>query len=419
MAVNMGQASSTTDTRSVVMLTPDRQIDRRILLQADSLEAAGWSVIILAMPLDTDASVPESDHRIVRIGGTADASTDNGNLALRAYRWLRRKKIMNSRLLRLVKRTAWQYMIEQESFYLKLFLDSALQYSPYIFVAEDLPMLSVARQAAAHCGAKLIYDSHELYSEQEFPERERRRWIAIEAKHIHACDAVITVNRSIANELERRYAISNVNVIYNAERTRRDLVKTKLFHKILGLKADRKILLYQGSITVGRNLQTLVEAMSYVHNPATDLVILGNGPLQPQLLAYVKAHSLSQRVYFHPAVPQENLLEYTAAANAGIIPYQATCLNNYYCTPNKLFEFIAAGLPILASDLPEIRNIVQGQQIGLVGDMSTAQSLANMIDSFFSNEHIIETWQKNILLTRTHICWEEEAKKLVQIFQAI
>lgn len=401
---------------TVVMLTPDRQIDRRILLSADSLEAAGWDVTIIAMPLDAQSA--DDDRRVVRIGSDAGPAKRE-NRVLDAYRWVRGHLPMNGRLMRWMKRLAWRYVVDQESFYSKLFYSTASHYSPRVFVANDLPMLPVAKQLAAACGARLVYDSHELYSEQEFSDREKRRWAEIEAKYIGTCDVVITVNQSIATELEHRYGVSDVRVIYNAERTRNTPAVSRRFHEAFGLSAEKKILLLQGGLSAGRNLDVLVDAMRYVKDPYVVLVVLGDGLLLRSLQKMVQQEGLAGRVYFHAAVPQNELLALTAAADAGVIPYQATCLNNHYCTPNKLFEFIAAGLPILATDLPEIRRLVEGQQIGQVGDTGSPQKLAALIDDFFSNEQRFATWKARVSVVRQLICWEQEEKKLVEIYEAL
>lgn len=400
----------------VVMLTPDRQIDRRILLSADSLEAAGWNVTIIAMPLDGQST--DDDRRVMRIGSNPGFAKRENRVS-DVYRWVRGHVPMNGRLMRWMKRLAWRYLVDQESFYSKLFYSTASRYSPRVFVANDLPMLPVATQLAEACGARLVYDSHELYSEQEFSVREKRRWAEIEAKYIGACDVVIAVNQSIATELEQRYGVSGVRVIYNAERTRQPPAVTRQLHQVFGLPADKKIVLLQGGLSAGRNLEVLVDAMRYVQNPSVVLVVLGDGLLLRSLQKMTRQEGLTGRVYFHSAVPQNELLTLTAAADAGVIPYQATCLNNHYCTPNKLFEFIAAGLPILATDLPEIRRLLEGQQIGLVGDTGSPQKLAALMDDFFSDEHRFAAWKAQVSAVRQLICWEKEEKKLVEIYEAL
>lgn len=402
--------------RSVVMLTADRQVDRRILLEADSLQAAGWDVTILAMPLDS--SEDDEDRRIVRLSGPGTAAARE-SLVLQAYRWVRRTVPMNGLAMRTLKRLAWRYVVDQEAFFVRLFADTAARFAPEVFVAHDLPMLAVARQQAERCGAKLVYDSHELYCEQEFSEREKKGWAQIEARHIGACDAVITVNASIAAELEQRYGIEGVGVIHNADRASVTPAREKLFHKEFALPDSTRILLLQGGLSAGRNLESLVEAMVHVRNGSIALVILGDGALSKPLATRVRRLGLGKRVFFHAAVRQEDLPRYTVAADAGVIPYQATCLNNYFCTPNKLFEFIAAGLPILASDLPEIARMVEGRSIGLVGDMSRAQTIGRLIDEFFADEMRLAAWRCNVISAREEVCWEVEGRKLVAIYDAL
>jgi glycosyltransferase involved in cell wall biosynthesis len=405
----------TNSSTRILMLTPDRQIDRRILLQADSLEAAGWDVTILAMPLDNKA---EEDPRVVRIGSVI-SSARRENAVLDIYRWVRSHLPMNGFLMRGMKRLAWRFLVDQESFYTKLFFSSASHYKPGVIVAHDLPMLPVSTKLAKACGAKLVYDSHELYSEQEFSAREKRRWSEIETKYIGLCDVVITVNQSIADELMKRYGVTDVKVIHNAERAVNAPKKTRLLHTLFGLPANRKILLLQGGLSAGRNLENLVDAMQYVQNEVIILVILGDGLLLKKLKQKVQAKNLVSRVYFHPSVAQKDLLAFTAAADAGIIPYQATCLNNYYCTPNKLFEFIAVGLPILGSDLPEIRNMIDGQQIGKTGEMRISTEIAWLIDDFFADEKRLALWRGNTLAARQTVCWENEGEKLVKIYEVL
>jgi glycosyltransferase involved in cell wall biosynthesis len=159
--------------------------------------------------------------------------------------------------------------------------------------------------------------------------------------------------------------------------------------------------------------------MRYVTNEHIVLVILGDGLLVRKLKKIAALQGLNARVYFHDAVPQNELLTLTASADAGVIPYQANCLNNLYCTPNKLFEFIAAGIPIIATDLPEIRNLVEGNSVGMVGDTSSPRAMAGLIDDFFSNERRFVYWKSQLALTRERVCWEQEEKKLVAIYEAL
>lgn len=402
-------------SQTVLILTTDRQIDRRTLQQADSLEKSGWVVSILAMPDDTASS--KDDPRVVRVRLKKQTLGLKHFSLLSLYRTIRRHVPMNGHVMQFLKRILWSYIVNPEAFYSDLFAEQLQHVTPNVVMAIDLPTLPVAAKHARRCRAKLVYDSHELYSEQEFSTREKRLWKAIEEKFIHQCDAVITVNQSIASELQSRYGVNSVHVIYNAINSTARVQKNKLFHQAFELPLERKILLFQGGLSKGRHLETLVHAMKYINNQCIDLVILGDGQVRKALDRLALSLGIKHRVYFHPAVPQHQLLEYTQSADAGIIPYQATCLNNLYCTPNKLFEFIAAGIPILGSDLPEINHIVLKHQLGLTGKMGGPNEFAYLIDEVFRNEEQLEEWRKNSLIAQQEFSWRNEEQKLLQIFR--
>lgn len=407
-------AEGITAKPSILMLCNDRQIDRRILLQADSLEEAGWQVRILAMPLDEPA---EDDPRVSRVGQAASQTATRENRVLSVYRFVRRYLSMNGGVMRVLKAMAWRFLVDQERFYLRLFLDEARQMRADVVVAHDLPMLAVGRALAAEFCARLVYDSHELYCEQEFSRAQGRNWAVIEQRHIGACDLVITVNPSIARELERRYHLNEVQVIHNAERALPSAPRSWYLHDRFAIDRSHAILLFQGGLSAGRHLPELIDAMALVKCQTVHLVLLGDGQLGEALRTQIKRLGLEKRVFLHPAVPQRDLLEITAAADAGVIPYQAICLNNFYCTPNKLFEFIAAGLPILASDLPELRRIVSGNEIGRVADLSSVPSMANSIDSFFKDYGQLQLWRETLSRVRQQVNWQVEGARLRALYE--
>lgn len=394
----------------VLMLTKDAQIDRRILLEADSLEAAGWQVTILAMA----HTVPDADPRVVRLQRAAQRE----RLVLRLYRAARRL-LDDGPVMRSLRGFAWRHLVDQEQLFIKLFAPSLPQHPAQVVVAHDLPMLPVALHAAALHGAKVAYDSHELFAEQEFSATERRMWRALEARTIGRCDAVMAVNPSVARELMQRYGVPHVEVVYNAERCDALPERNHRLHAAFGLPSLARVLLFQGGLSAGRHLEALVGAMALVQAKDVHLVILGDGPLQPALQKLAAAPGTQGRVHLHPAVPQSQLLAWTATADAGVIPYQPTCLNNLYCTPNKLFEFIAAGLPILASDLPEIRAIVAGHGIGQLADLSSPSAIAAAIDRFFADRRQLAIWRDASQKARGILNWDEEGRKVVRVFKGL
>lgn len=400
----------------IVMLTHDRRIDRRILNEVGSLQSAGFDVTVVAMPADDgDTNDPAYVVRVTASGELASRES----WVLSVYKRVRTRVAMNGLLMRTLKRVAWTWAVDPETFYDKLMWATAARLPADVYVAHDLPMLPLAARLAAEKRATLVYDSHELYSEQEFSVTERRRWQEVEGKYIARCDAVITINPSIAGELERRYDVSKVHVISNAERRDSFPAGKRCFHEKFHLSADSKVLLMQGGLTAGRHLDVLVAAMRYVTNPAVILVVMGEGALLRSLEGIVRTHRLSERVFFHDAVPQSMLIATSAGADAGIVPYQATCLNNLYCSPNKLYEFIAAGIPVLASDLPELRRIVAGGDIGVVADLRSEKAMAQAIDDFFADADRFALWRKNAAAIRSRISWEVESERLVALYKAL
>ena len=398
---------------TIVMLTTDSNIDRRIIQEADSLESVGWKVTIMTMP--KTSKLFSDDKRVIRLPFYSSISKNNGKLFLLwLYRLVNKYIPLGSRTL--IRKITW-LTTDMEEFHLKLFRSAFDKYKPTVFVAHDLPTLPAACYAAAKCNAKVVYDSHELYAEQEFSDLEKRKWKQLEQKYIGYCDSVITVNNLIAQELKQRYhLLDEVYVISNALPSKNRVnINSKIFHQKFGLQDHAKVVLFQGGLSLNRNLEKLVESMAYVQNPLVNLVILGDGQLRSLLQSITIKHNLSKKVHFHQAVTQEELLDYTSSADLGIIPYHATCLNNYYCTPNKLFEFIAAEIPILSAKLPSIENILNEFQIGLTADFASSSQISHALDSLFENEQILKKYKNNLNKASKEIVWED--KKFTSIFE--
>ena len=401
---------------SVVMLTTDQRIDRRILLEADSLENAGWAVTIVAM--QTDSVVVNDDPRVIRLNAINAVTTAKSSM-LSVYRRIRRKVPINSGLMRMMRTLAWRFVMDQERFFLGLFLPTALSHRADVYLAHDLPMLPVAVAAAKANGARVAYDSHELYAEQEFSASERRRWTEIEQRYIGAADAIVTVNPSIAAELCRRYGLANVTVVLNAEEPVDFPQSPDRLRRQLGLRASDRIMLFQGGFSAGRNLDTLVDAIAAIKDTSIHLVLLGEGQMRHTLQRRVAKAGTTGRVHFLDMAPQSELLSYSASADLGIIPYQSTCLNTHLCTPNKLFEFIAAGTPILASDLPELQQLIANRGIGDVADLSTAQGIAAAVTRVFSETARLQQFRERIQQVRHEISWSVEGAKFVAALEAL
>lgn len=396
------------------MLTPDCDIDRRILLEAQSLIDDGWKVTVVAMPsTDPTRADPIWVRRVELYAGTVTRE----QCVMKCYGWLRSRIPMNGAIMKALKALVWRKVVDPETFYARMFAAAIAEDRPDVVVAHDLPMLPLAHQKAIAAGAKLILDSHELWCEQAFPESWKRGWRAVEQRHIRACDMVITVNQSIAHALQTTYALSRVEVIANA--TVPETSKPRSLREACALADDAMILLYQGGLVSGRQLEMCIDAIALVRNPRVHLVLLGGGALRAGLInRSIRARSKA-RVHFLDPVPQRELLSWTESADAGIIPYGAQCENNRLCTPNKLYEFIAARTPILANDLPELRAMVQGNGFGMVCALTDPMRTAEAIDELFADSARLARWRKSLVEQGSRFEWPAEARRYQAMFRTL
>jgi glycosyltransferase involved in cell wall biosynthesis len=400
--------------RRILMLTADADIDRRILLQAETLTDAGSQVTILAPARGAGSVAADPCH--VRRVAPREAGAATFAVALRAYRWLRG---VFPPLADFVQSRVYDVLNDPFRVYQSLLESEALEFPADVVVAHDLPMLAIGAACARRHGAHLIYDSHELFAEQGFSPSARNRMIAIERELIVHCDAVITVNDSIAAVMAARYALPRVHVILNAAPFHGKRPSGRL-HRELGLAPHVRIVLLQGVLSVRRNLRTLVQAAKVLRGRDAVLVFLGDGPEAAALQETARASGVSDLVHLHPRVAQERLLDFTTEAALGVIPYQPDCENNRLCTPNKLFEFIAAGVPVIATDLPELRRFIADMGIGLVGDTSTAETLSALLIEALDDAQRLQSWRARVQdLASTRVNWAIEAARLLSLYESV
>ncbi len=244
-----------------------------------------------------------------------------------------------------------------------------------VYHASDLYVMPAAARAARRQGARLVYDARELYP---FVAATAGRpwvtlfWHLLEGKYIRKADAVCTVSESIARRLVAQYGIPDPVVLFNVPEWQ-SVPRTNWLQERLVLPADRVIVLHQGNIQHGRGGRVLVEAMRHVRG--ADLVFLGGGSMRPALEQAVRVGGIERVHFLDPVLPAE-LLAVTASAHIGVTLLEDTCLNHRFALPNKLFEYLMADLPVVASDLPEIRGVVAGFEVGELVDPGNPASIA-------------------------------------------
>lgn len=259
---------------------------------------------------------------------------------------------------------------------------------------------------------KIVYDSHE-YAINDIP---NQSWVSIKLKFlmegflIQFSHKVITVSDSIANEYARLYKIPKPYLVLNCPNYV-EQSKNNLFRSSLKIREDQRIFLYQGGLGYGRGIELLIDVFSQMENDINVLIFMGSGPLEDVIR---KKSIESKTIYFHREVSANVLLDFTSSADYGILFYEDSCLNHRYCSPNKIFEYIMAGLPILTSNLYEMKRLVEAEKIGIVAQDNTVNGLKMAVISSL-NQNYAEI-QANVHKAREHYCWEKQESALKEIY---
>ena len=287
-----------------------------------------------------------------------------------------------------------------------------------ILVANDLDTLCANYIASKITGRKLAYDSHEYFT--EVPELVLRKftqsiWRAIEQWIFPKLQFVYTVNDSIANAYFTTYKIKPA-VIRNFPVKVDETIITRSKTDLL-LPKDKKIILYQGAVNIDRGLPEVIEAMQFVNNAV--LLIIGDGDILNELKAKIAQLKLNEKVIFFNRVPFEMLKQYTLHADIGISLEKDTNLNYRFTLPNKLFDYVHAGVPVLASPLDEIKKIFSAFSIGLLIDSHAPQHIADKINLMLSDLDKRKVWRENCLAASKEYCWQHEENVLKRIYNSI
>ena len=252
-----------------------------------------------------------------------------------------------------------------------------------ILHAHDSDALGPIAAAAKRVGVPFVYDAHELWLGR--PPRDRglayrllyRAWYgALQRRTIPKAAALITVSPPIARHLQRQYGIDRVDVVANYPEYTGPVARRDLRELTDAIPPDAPIILHLGAYLPDRGLEQVVEALRDV--PEAQLVLLGAGARGSEIVRHAAGVGVGERVHPLPPVPSDDVTSYAASATIGIAPILPTTLNNAYSLPNKLFQYMAAGLPVVASNLPQMREIVEGSGAGVtvdsrdIGSLSTA-----------------------------------------------
>ncbi len=293
----------------------------------------------------------------------------------------------------------------------------------YYYHCHDLNTLYAGYRASKKTKGKLIYDSHELFIERNKVKKPTKFYKFISKRFerylIRRTDHVITVGECIAAHLSKQYKIPEPSVIMNAPSKVITKIGDKSLRNEIGIANDLKLAIYCGGITFNRGLEKLIESLTLM--PKVFLVLMGYG--NPEYLNKLQdianKHLVSDRFSFYGPVAPTEVTAYTASADLGIAPIQNACLSYYYCAPNKVFEYLVGGIPVVASNFPELTKIVEENNIGETFDPENIKSISTAITNIFSDEKNYEKMKANTKIAANKYNWEIESKKLLDIYQSL
>ena len=408
--------------------------DRRVLLEADALQGAGWQVTIYGVrKVGSSALIGElrpSGVQISRfqLGDPPEFSPLLGRLRRAVLMGVWHSARLGASLLTRVRMAQGQQLGTRINLWSWATRVSVASANDDILHAHDLtggiPVLMSKRALAQ----TVVYDSHEVFLESGRLARSPRVLrslvgAAFEQPLLRRASALITVNPSVEGALGQKYVLpTRREVVYNcADPLPRNEASARLIRTAIGVGDEAVVALYHGGFTPVRGLRQIIEASKDVRLAETHFVFLGYGPMEEELRARA---AQSERIHVLPAVAPDVLADWISGASVGLMPNLPESLNEYYSTPNKLFESIAAGVPVVSSDFPERRRIILNAETGPLGavcDPSSPQDLARAIHEVtVGGKSARDAFRRRCLdAAATEWNWGAQAKKLVALYENV
>ena len=280
-----------------------------------------------------------------------------------------------------------------------------------LLLANDLDTLPAMVYAGKLKRKPVIYDSHEFFT--EVPElvhrpRIRKIWQTLEKTLVPQVSAAYTVCDSIAAEYERMYGI-RFQVVRNLPVANPSDVPRQPVHE----PPKKPVIIYQGALNLGRGLQQAIRAMDFL--PQAELVIAGSGDLDSELRE-AASKSKHGNIRFTGRLPLEEVVKLTRTASLGISIEEDLGLNYRYALPNKLFDYIQARIPVVVSDLPEMKRIVESYGVGLVTPTLEPETLAETFNTALFDPSLRAAWAQNLESAAHTLTWQNEEPILQKIF---
>jgi glycosyltransferase involved in cell wall biosynthesis len=235
-----------------------------------------------------------------------------------------------------------------------------------------------------------------------------------------ACQAIIAVSPPIVAEIKRRYHHERVFLVRNIL-PYRAVERNERLRDYLGLAPSTRVVLYQGYLQADRGLDILVRAAPLL-DPDIVVVLMGKGigETRARLESLIRELDVVDRVRIIPPVPYEELLDWTASADIGLTPLSPEpTLTMQWCLPNKVFEYIMAGLPILSAPLEAVQELLARYDVGQTFPAALPSALAHAINIMLADRAALARMHENALRAARELCWENEQARLIEVYETV
>lgn len=307
-----------------------------------------------------------------------------------------------------------------QGLYLSAFHDKLVALNGGLYHAHELWMLESCSIVAKSLGSKLVYDSHELelHRNNNWSIKSNVVRCDYEKRYIRNADVVFAVSEGCAREIAKTYSLKKVPLLRNTPLLSGLVETDENLRSDLDIATDTKLLIYTGSVTINRGVELILKALQ--HLPHYALVTIGpwNEAVKLELESLACDLEVQDRFHMHAKVPPAELISLASQGDVAVIPIRDVCLSYRYCMPNKLFEAAFAGLPIVASNLPDMERFIIANDLGLVFETDSVESLIEAINEI-ENSNFREKVLSKIDSIRNTNCFEKEVVALTNSYQML
>lgn len=265
---------------------------------------------------------------------------------------------------------------------------------------------------------KIIYDCHEHETEAGiYIGKPILKLFAkvFEKIMIKSVDKVITVSESIADNYVKMYGIEKPSLVLNCPKYQ-EYKKYNLFRKKFNISEDKVIFLYQGEYLPGRGVDNLIDIFKELEskNDKQVLILLVYGDNLDSLKDKIKE---SKNIYWHDKVPSDSYMRYVASSDWGIYLMENTCKNHDYALPNKIFDYVSAGLPLILSNLKEMSRFALANKVGYIINPEQKEEILLLLQRI--DKKRVDSFSSKLQITSKQYCWEEQEKILFKVYNSL